>query len=142
MTLIALSLSIFVVGCGGTIQEDESIKERHEYLLGGIQQLSRRALDSPQAFARVERALAQLSSQNAGCLSHRPTNIRSGSRQVVNGFKFIFVVEVERSSSEHCQTESTPSNGVSEIYKIDIYEPAGRGSETEYNFEKLATDQA
>ncbi len=134
VSLVVLSLSILVAA---TLSEDEDNHERHEQLLGGIQELTRTALDSPEAYKRVESALAQLSTQNGGCLSHRPLRIRSGTRQVVNGFKFSFVVEVERSSSGEC--DSAP--GVSEIYRILIYEPAARDEETEYTFEKLPTER-
>ncbi|VDD81753.1 unnamed protein product [Mesocestoides corti] len=137
MYRVALFLTLTIIAVVGTLHDDENIRARFEQPLGGIQELTEAALQSDEARKRVELALEHLSNQKVGCLKHRPIKIRSGSRQVVNGFIFVFVVEVESFSVGEC--DSAP--GVSEVYKVTIYEPAARDRQTEYSFEKLSTTE-
>ncbi|EUB56100.1 hypothetical protein EGR_09039 [Echinococcus granulosus] len=112
--------------------------QRFQYLLGGVVPLTPEALQSEEVKERVQSALEQLSIQSGSHLAHRIIHIRSGTRQVVNGLKFVFVVEVE-SSPTH---EAMDAEDVSEVYKVEIYEPASRGAEKRYTFEKIPTNEA
>ena len=129
--LVVLHLAMLVVA---SLYEDEHLVPRIEHLLGGITQLSPAALQSEQALRRVELALQQLSIQNGGLSTHRLINILSGTRQVVNGFIFVFIVEVESLPTQ----DSMHSNGIIEVYEIEIYEPAARNAEKRYTFRKIS----
>ncbi|KAL5969742.1 hypothetical protein TSMEX_002504 [Taenia solium] len=132
--VVVLSLAALALSCsdGG-----ESILRHHIYPLGGVVPLSPEVLQSEEVKERVEEALSQLSSQNGGLMTHRIICIRSGTRQVVNGFKYVFVVEVESSPTEG----ATGVEPVSEVYKVEIYKPASRGAKKQYTFEKIPTNE-
>ncbi|VDK36079.1 unnamed protein product [Taenia asiatica] len=132
--VVVLSLAALALSCSGG---DEPILRHHTYLLGGVVSLSPKVLQSEEVKERVEEALAQLSSQNGGLITHHIIRIRSGTRQVVNGFKYVFVVEVESSPTEG----ATGAEPVSEVYRVEIYEPASRGAKKQYNFEKIPTNE-
>lgn len=131
--LVVLSLVMLVAAS----LQDEHLVERIEIPLGGIIPLSQSALQSDETLRRVELALQQLSNQNGGLFTHRVIKIRSGTSQVVNGFKLVFIVEVESVPTE----DATPANRVSEVYEIKIYEPAGTNPETKYSFRKISSDE-
>lgn len=132
---LLLQTSMLIVA---SIYDDEHIVERFEQPLGGIMQFTEEALQSKAAELRVESALNQLALQGTGCRNYKIMHIRSGSRQVVNGFIFEFVVEVESLPTEKCPGEE---GGISEVYKIKIYEPAASDAEKRYTFEKLVTNE-
>lgn len=133
---LLFSLSFLV---SASIYEDEHLVERFEQPLGGIIQLEDEALKSDAARIRVESALKKLANQNGNCRNYKLVDIRSGTRQVVNGFNFEFVVEVESTPNHNCAAEQP--EGLSEVYKLSIYEPAAREAEIRLNFEKISSSQ-
>ncbi|VDM32719.1 unnamed protein product [Hydatigera taeniaeformis] len=130
----ALHLAALVVA---GLDEIEPIVQRHEYPLGGVIPLTPKVLQSKEVEERVERALRQLSRRNGGLMTYRIIHIRSGTRQVVNGFKYVFVVEVESLPTE----EGAGTESVSEVYRVRIYEPASRGAKRRYFFKKIPTNE-
>ncbi|KAL5105089.1 hypothetical protein TcWFU_001078 [Taenia crassiceps] len=132
--VVVLSLAAFVLACQ---DEDKPILRHRGHLLGGVVSLTPEVLQSEEVKERVEEALHQLSSQSGGLMTHRIIHICSGTRQVVNGFKYVFVVEVESSPTEG----AAGSEPVSEVYRVQIYEPASRGAKKRYTFEKVPTNE-
>ncbi|KAM3173781.1 hypothetical protein ACTXT7_011909 [Hymenolepis weldensis] len=128
-------LFLFSMFVAASTYEDEHLVERFERPLGEILKLEDEALKSDAARVRVESALKKLAEQNGGCRRYKLVNISSGTRQIVNGFNFEFVVEVESVPTENCIAEQPES--ISEVYKITIYEPAARDAEKRHTFEKI-----
>ncbi|VDL59396.1 unnamed protein product [Hymenolepis diminuta] len=133
-------LFLFSMFVAASTYEDEHLVERFERPLGEIMKLEDEALKSDAAKVRVESALKKLAEQNGGCRRYKLVNISSGTRQVVDGFNFEFVVEVESVPTEKCATEQP--EGISEVYKITIYEPSGTGREKRHTFEKIMHGQS
>lgn len=133
MICVAILLQLLTL-ISAQMLADERFTERFDQPLGGIIQLTERALQTPAVTSRVEAALEQLAARSNGCRKYRISNICSGTSQVVNGFGFEFVVKVESHPTERCLSEM---GRISEFFKITIYEPVTEGAETRYTFEKI-----
>ncbi|KAL7054253.1 hypothetical protein AAHC03_026246 [Spirometra sp. Aus1] len=121
---------------------DEMLTAKGAQLLGGVQQLTETALNSPPTKAIIQKALQNLAKEKKDlCSDYKHIRTLRGTRQVVNGILYKFVVEVEAVPKGDCKSapSSLPKQPMRETYEITHLDRGSAAVEAEphFDFEKL-----
>nr|CDS34299.2 immunogenic protein ts11 [Hymenolepis microstoma] len=133
---VLLVISMIVVS---SINAVECMERKFVQPLGAIIEFEDEVLRDDLTRARVESALEELAQQNGGCRKYKLIDIQSGTSQVINGIDYNFIAEVESVPTGKCLDEQI--GATSAVFKIRIFEPAGKNAEKRYEFEKIVVDE-
>ncbi|VDL99715.1 unnamed protein product [Schistocephalus solidus] len=121
---------------------DEMLTAKGAQLLGGVQQLTENALNSQPMKSMIHKALQSLAKDKGdSCSEYKHIRTLRGTRQVVNGILYKFVVEVEAVPTANCMSapSTLPKLPTRETYEITHLDrgSATADAEPHFDFEKV-----
>ncbi|VDK34788.1 unnamed protein product [Dibothriocephalus latus] len=120
---------------------DEMLTAKGAQMFGAVQQLTKDALNSQHAKTIIKNALQHLAKEREdSCTEYKHIRTLRGTRQVVNGILYKFVVEIEAVPRDNCASAPAgplPKQTARETYEITHLDRGSAGGEPHFDFEKV-----
>ncbi|VDN40052.1 unnamed protein product, partial [Dibothriocephalus latus] len=101
---------------------DEMLTAKSAQMLGAVQKLTTEALNSQHAKTIIKNALQHLSKEREdSCAEYKHIRTLRGTKQVINGILYKFVVEIEAVPKDNCASapaDTLPKQPIRETYEI------------------------